>query len=103
MNEHDLKLYRGMIAERDREIALLRAAVTRYCDKSRMGTIEPMDVQQAVDRGGQRHGLRKTWRCTALRRFPATQGFAATNLCRTAERLAMRPIVARHASRTTPR
>tara|TARA_R110002095_G_scaffold76356_1_gene65248 strand:- start:242 stop:409 length:168 start_codon:yes stop_codon:yes gene_type:complete len=53
MNEHDLKLYRGIIAERDREIALLRAAVTRYCDKSRMGTIEPMDVQQAVDRAFQ--------------------------------------------------
>jgi hypothetical protein len=32
------------------EIYLLRQAVTRYCDASRMGTIEPMQVQQAVDR-----------------------------------------------------
>ena len=50
MNEYDLKLYRSMIAERDKEIALLRAAVTRYCDKSRMGTVEPMEVQQVIDR-----------------------------------------------------
>lgn len=32
------------------EIEQLRVAVTRYCDKFRMGTIEPMPVQQAVDR-----------------------------------------------------
>jgi hypothetical protein len=50
MNGEDLKLYRGLIERRDQEVALLREAVTRYCDKSRMGTIEPMDVQQAVDR-----------------------------------------------------
>lgn len=54
MTEHDLKLYRGMIAERDTEIQNLRAAVVRYCDKSRMGTIEPMSVQQAVDRAFER-------------------------------------------------
>lgn len=50
MNDHDLSFYRDLIAQRDLEIKLLRQAVTRYCDKSRMGTIEPMDVQQAVDR-----------------------------------------------------
>lgn len=27
----------------------LREAVRRYCDKSRMGTVEPMGVQQAID------------------------------------------------------
>jgi hypothetical protein len=50
MTDDYLKLYRGPIKRRDQEIALLRIAVTRYCDKSRMGTIEPMDDQQAVDR-----------------------------------------------------
>ena len=35
------------------EIALLRRAVTRYCDRSRMGTVEPMDLQQAIDRAFQ--------------------------------------------------
>lgn len=34
-----------MIEERD----LLRQAVVRYCDRSRMGTVEPMSVQQAID------------------------------------------------------
>lgn len=58
MNEYDLNMYRGIIAERDDEIALLRQAVTRYCDKSRMGTIEPMDVQQAVDRAFERADIK---------------------------------------------
>jgi len=31
------------------EIDLLRQAVVRYCDHSRMGTVEPMSVQQAID------------------------------------------------------
>jgi hypothetical protein len=34
-----------VIEERD----LLRQAVVRYCDRSRMGTVEPMSVQQAID------------------------------------------------------
>lgn len=32
------------------EVRLLRQAVVRYGDKSRMGTVEPMALQQAVDR-----------------------------------------------------
>lgn len=34
-----------LIEERD----LLRQAVVRYCDHSRMGTVEPMSVQQVID------------------------------------------------------
>jgi hypothetical protein len=44
------RLHLGLTARMEKEISLLRVAVTRYCDKSRMGTIEPMEVQQAVDR-----------------------------------------------------
>ena len=33
-----------------REIELLRRVVTQYCDRSRIATVEPMDVQQAIDR-----------------------------------------------------
>ena len=36
------------------EIRLLRIAVTRYCEKWRMGTVEPQDVQQAIDRAFER-------------------------------------------------
>jgi hypothetical protein len=50
MTNEDLKLYRGMLAERDIEISRLRAVVRRYCDKSHMGTIEPMSLQQAAGR-----------------------------------------------------
>jgi len=50
MNEHDLEMYRGFIAGRDKEINLLRQAVVRYCDPIRMATVEPMELQQAIDR-----------------------------------------------------
>jgi len=50
MNDQDLKMYRGFIADRDAEIELLRQAVVRYCDRSRMATVEPMEVQQVIDR-----------------------------------------------------
>jgi len=48
-------LARALLAERQRwaslvtERDLLRQAVVRYCDHSRMGTVEPMSVQQAID------------------------------------------------------
>lgn len=38
-------MLRETVIERD----LLRQAVVRYCDHSRMGTVEPMSVQQAID------------------------------------------------------
>lgn len=50
MNEHDLEMYRGLIARRDAEINQLRQAVVRYCDRSCMATVEPMEIQQAIDR-----------------------------------------------------
>ena len=50
MTEHDLNTYRGFIAERDKEIALLRKAVVQYGDRSRMATVADMDLQQAIDR-----------------------------------------------------
>lgn len=50
MTEHDLKLYRQMLSERDKEIHLLRQAIQRYGDPSRMATVEPMELQQAIDR-----------------------------------------------------
>ncbi len=50
MNEHDLNLYRGMIKDRDLEILRLQTAIVRYGDRSRMGTVEPMELQQAIDR-----------------------------------------------------
>jgi hypothetical protein len=39
------------IAARDaaKEIALLRQAVVRYCDHRRMGTVEPPELQRAID------------------------------------------------------
>lgn len=33
-----------------REVELLRKAVRRYGDRSRMATAEPMELQQAIDR-----------------------------------------------------
>lgn len=39
--------------ENEREIDLLRKAVVRYCDRSRMGTVEPMELQQVIDRAFQ--------------------------------------------------
>ena len=53
MNEHDLALYRTMLKQRDDEIRLLRSAVTRYCDRSRMATVETIELQQAIDRAFQ--------------------------------------------------
>ena len=53
MNEHDLAVYRGFIAERDKEIALLRKAVVQYGDRSRMATVSDMELQQAIDRAFQ--------------------------------------------------
>jgi uncharacterized protein (UPF0264 family) len=32
-----------------KERDLLRQAVVRYCDHSRMGTVEPMSLQQVID------------------------------------------------------
>jgi len=32
------------------EIDMLREAVGRYCDKSRMAAVEPSELQQAIDR-----------------------------------------------------
>ncbi|MEP3669945.1 MAG: hypothetical protein ABJN42_24815 [Roseibium sp.] len=40
----------GMTRARDQEISLLRQAIVRYGDKARMGTVEPMALQQAIDR-----------------------------------------------------
>lgn len=48
-------LERALFAERQRwktvveERDLLRQAVVRYCDHARMGTVEPMSVQQVID------------------------------------------------------
>jgi hypothetical protein len=33
-----------------REIDLLQTAIVKYGDHSRMGTVEPMELQQAIDR-----------------------------------------------------
>lgn len=38
------------LEKQKREIAALQEAVRRYCDPSRMATVEPMSVQQAIDR-----------------------------------------------------
>jgi hypothetical protein len=50
MSDHDLTLYRNMLKQRDNEIRLLQQAIVRYGDHSRMGTVEPMELQQAIDR-----------------------------------------------------
>lgn len=43
-----ISLHAGRMAKL--EIDALRQAIVRYGDKSRMGTVEPMNVQQAIDR-----------------------------------------------------
>jgi len=39
-----------LISDMEKEIKLLRTAIARYGDRSRMGTVEPSDLQQAIDR-----------------------------------------------------
>lgn len=41
---------RHLMTDAAKEIELLRIAVVKYGDRSRMATVEPMSVQQAIDR-----------------------------------------------------
>lgn len=38
------------IKRQEKEIELLREALRRYGEKGRMGTVEPIELQQAIDR-----------------------------------------------------
>lgn len=45
-----------LLAKAAAEIAWLREAVVRYCDRSKMATVEPSEVQQAIDRAFEFEG-----------------------------------------------
>jgi hypothetical protein len=50
MDAHDLALYRKLIQDRDTEIRDLREVVVRFLNRSRIATVEPSNLQQAIDR-----------------------------------------------------
>lgn len=49
-NDEDLEVMAAFIKRQDAEIEKLQEAIRRYCDKSKMGTVEPQPLQQAIDR-----------------------------------------------------
>ncbi|MBG6177168.1 hypothetical protein IWQ55_004780 [Labrenzia sp. EL_208] len=49
MTDEDLKLYRGLIKERDEEIARLREVVRKYGNRIRMNTAMDPALQQTID------------------------------------------------------